>query len=477
MNKELQETIEALADSKAHLKAILYTAVSAIITIDEYGIIESFNPAAEKCFGYKENEVVGKNVKMLMPDPYRSAHDDYLQHYRGSGEKNIIGVGRVVEGLRKDGTKFPVDISVGESEDSRKRFFVGIIQDVTERKLAEDRLIQEEQFSDSLLAAVSMIVLVLDMEGNIVTFNRYMESLTGYELGEVVGRNWFDTFLPERDRARLREIFKGSVDGNNVSDNVNSILTKAGGERFIRWSDQTLRDDHGNATGILATGLDITDRLKLERRVLEVGADEKQRIGRELHDSIGQELAGLKYLSRSLTRALEKSSSPEMETAKEITEITERILLDVAEVIRGLTPVDIDENGLMTALNLLATKTSERYDIVCNFIVDVSVSIKSSQLATQLYRIAQEAVTNAVKHANSNRIEIRLLEMNGIISLTIYDDGIGINQEEIAITGGMGLKIMQHRCESVSGHFNAGSVDGVGTKISCAVNLDRYREH
>ena len=122
------------------LGAIFDNAVDGIITIDESGRIESFNPAAEKLFGYLRHEVLGKNVKMLMPNPYNAEHDNYLGNYLAGGRPRIIGIGREVVGQRNDGSTFPMDLSVGRAQRDGRRTFTGIVHDVTERKQAEEHL-------------------------------------------------------------------------------------------------------------------------------------------------------------------------------------------------------------------------------------------------------------------------------------------------------------------------------------------------
>lgn len=130
--------IEAeLAESMGRYHAILDTAVDGIITINERGAVASFNRAAERIFGYRAAEVIGRNVSMLMPAPYRESHDGYLDNYRRTGRKKIIGIGREVEGLRKDGTRFPLDLAVGEVVSGGQRLFTGIVRDITDRKDAE----------------------------------------------------------------------------------------------------------------------------------------------------------------------------------------------------------------------------------------------------------------------------------------------------------------------------------------------------
>ncbi len=130
---------EALRESESRMRAIFDTAVDGIVTIDERGIIERFNPAAERLFGYTEAEVTGKNVSMLMPAPYHEAHHGYLAHYVQTGEKKIIGIGREVVGQRKDGTTFPMDLAVGEMRLGERRMFTGTVRDISKRKQAEEQ--------------------------------------------------------------------------------------------------------------------------------------------------------------------------------------------------------------------------------------------------------------------------------------------------------------------------------------------------
>ncbi len=155
------QILTALEEAASHYKAILETTVDAIITIDSQGIVQTFNAAAEKIFGYHAGEVIGNNVKMLMPAPYRSEHDGYIGRYLRTGVPKIIGLGRQVTGLRKDGTEFPMDLAVSEVSLKDKRFFAGIIRDVTERKRLQEQLVQSAK-----LAAVGKLVSGIAHEVN-----------------------------------------------------------------------------------------------------------------------------------------------------------------------------------------------------------------------------------------------------------------------------------------------------------------------
>lgn len=138
---------EQIRQSESQLRGILNNAVEAIITIDETGLCQSLNPAAEQLFGYSQEEMLGQNISRLMPSPHQQAHDRYLSNYLETGEKKIIGIGREVTGLRKDGSKFPLHLSISEVVVGERRLFTGIIQDLTERKQYEHRLIQSERLA------------------------------------------------------------------------------------------------------------------------------------------------------------------------------------------------------------------------------------------------------------------------------------------------------------------------------------------
>lgn len=142
---KIRHYTSTLQHSEARLEAIFDNIVDGLITINDKGIVQNFNKACEKMFGYKAEEVIGKNIKMLMPSHYADRHDQYLQNYVDTGHAKIIGIGRVLEGRRKDGSVFPMDLSVAEIKLANKRLFSGIVRDITERKDAEEALLRTNQ--------------------------------------------------------------------------------------------------------------------------------------------------------------------------------------------------------------------------------------------------------------------------------------------------------------------------------------------
>ena len=183
------ESEQALLESEARTRAILDAAVDAIITIDELGLVESMNPAAERLFGYLAAEVLGNNVKMLMPEPYRHEHDGYLENYRRTGQKKIIGIGREVVGLRKDGTTFPMHLAVSELHLGHRRMFTGIARDITDLKNAIQELEHSEARTRAILDAAVDAILTIEPNGNVESMNPAAERLFGYPSAEVLGNN------------------------------------------------------------------------------------------------------------------------------------------------------------------------------------------------------------------------------------------------------------------------------------------------
>jgi two-component system sensor kinase FixL len=225
---------------EAHLQSILDTVPDAMIVIDERGIMQSFSSAAERQFGYTAAEVLGQNVCLLMPSPYREAHDSYLQRYQRTGERRIIGIGRVVVGERKDGSTFPMELAVGEMKSSDRRYFTGFIRDLTERQKTEARLqeLQSELVHISRLTAMGEMASTLAHE-----LNQPLSAITNYmkgskrllehstDEGAVTARDAMDKAAAQAVRAgdiirRLRD-FVSRGESERTAENVRKLIEEA----------------------------------------------------------------------------------------------------------------------------------------------------------------------------------------------------------------------------------------------------------
>ena len=186
------------------LREILHSAVAAIVSIDSEGHIQTVNPAAEQMFGYSASELVGRNVNMLMPEPYRSQHDTYIAKYLTTGRRQIIGIGREVAGLRKDGSTFPMHLSVGEFAIGGEHYFTGTIVDLSAQRAAEQRFEREQALFRAIFESLPDPLIICDTAGAIRLVNPSFTRVFGYSEAEVLGREPRRPVREPGNMARLR---------------------------------------------------------------------------------------------------------------------------------------------------------------------------------------------------------------------------------------------------------------------------------
>jgi PAS domain S-box-containing protein len=287
----------ALRESEQRMRAILETAVEGIVTIDERGIIESLNPAACRTFGYEPHEIIGQNVSVLMPSPDREKHDGYIANFLRSGHAKIIGIGREVVGRRKDGTLFPMELSISEVRLADRRLFTGFVRDISERR-------------------------------------------------------------------------------------------------------------------------------QLEQAVAAAAEQERARIARELHDGLGQQLGGLLFMMNGLQRDLKSTHAPQADTAAQLSKELATAITQARNLSHELYAVPPQPDGLIQALENLAERVGSERGLACAFKGEASILVHNQAAASHLYRIAQEAVQNALKHSRATGIDIELTQRAAGLELKVRDDGI-----------------------------------------------------
>ena len=339
---------------------------------------------------------------------------------------------------------------------------------IAERIQAEKELRRERDFAESLIETAPAIVLVLDAQGGIVRINPYMEEISGYRLEDVRGKDWFSTFLPQRNRNRMRGVFLAAKGENQRRGDVEPIVVKDGREREIEWYDKRLEDSGGNTIGLLAIGQDITERRKLEKEISEISTREQRRIGQELHDGLGQELTGLGYLAETLFCDLQACESADAETANKLARGIEHAMDQAGTIAKGLVPVEIEAAGLVSAVKQLAANTEHRYGITCRVLCNEPAPVEDTATAAQLFRIVQEAVNNAAKHARAKNIVVGLKTDRRRIRFEVRDDGAGIPNDVKDATG-MGLRIMNYRAGVIGANLKIAPADGGGTLVVCSL--------
>ncbi len=257
--------------AESRLNAIIENTVEGIISIDYRGRIRSFNRACEKIFGFRAEEVIGENIKILMPAPYHDEHDGYLKSYRDTGERKIIGIGREVEGKRKDGSVFPIGLSVSEVKVGDTVFYSGIVRDITEAKQAREALFEEKERLRLTLESIGDAVITTDAQGVVEYINPIAEKLTRYSLAEAVNQP-LDKIFPifaEHDRKPCPSPVKQCLEkGKIVGLGNHTLLINHRNEEYsIQDSAAPIRSIDGRILGVIMVFSDVSEQRRLNDQI------------------------------------------------------------------------------------------------------------------------------------------------------------------------------------------------------------------
>ena len=312
-------------------------------------------------------------------------------------------------------------------------------------------------------------IITISERGVIESFNLSSEKMFGYQATEVIGQN-VNVLMPSPHHAQHDTYLSNyRHTGHAQIIGIGREVTgrRKNGEIFpmdLSVSEVKLADRR-IFTGFIR---DITERKRLEREILEISEREQRRIGHDLHDGLCQHLAGIELMSQVLAQKLERRSKDGSERAGEIAKNMRETISHTRALARGLSPVTLEAEGLMTALNELAWNTEKIFRVNCRFQCDPPVPVRDQAVATHLFRIAQEAVSNAIRHGKTVRnLTITLQAASDRLELSVSDDGAGFPATASVAKGtGMGLRIMQSRTGMIGGSLAMGANPGGGTRIT-----------
>jgi PAS domain S-box-containing protein len=338
----------------------------------------------------------------------------------------------------------------------------GILLDITARK-------QVEEARNRLAAIVESAedaIISTTLNGVITSWNAGAERLLGYSAQDVIGKNIALIIPMERQEEEPR--FRARIALGESIEHCETVRLHNSGRRLdVALSISPIRDSAGKAIGYAKIMHDISARKCLEKEVLEIATREQRRIGHAIHDTIGQELTALNLLADSLIAKLARRASPDAVIAGKLATGLQRVIGQIRGIARGLVPVEVDSQGLLAALAALATRISESSGVICTLDRGGHLpEVDDNHTATHLFHIAQEAVTNALRHGRPSHITLALSEVDGAVTLRIQDDGVGF-PGEAAEGNGMGLKIMHYRAGLINGRLTVGPASPRGTAVTC----------
>lgn len=446
--------------SPGELAAIVEHSNDAIFSRTIKGIVTTWNAAAERIFGFSAEEIVGRSSSVILP---RGQRDDYRKLVARIRSGEVVKHYET-ERLRKDGRRIRVSLTLSPVRDARKRLtgFSTIARDVTDERRMINMLARREHELRDLFNEASVGIVLTTRDGTILNCNRSFLDLLERAADLVVGHK-LDEFHPDRNavvgmltRLAARqtllnfstELFSQGGDPRHVLVDANALWKNG---RFVhsRWFVR-----------------DVSRRKQLERELLELSERERRGLAQELHDGLGQQLGGVAYLCNVLHQKLADRRAPETGDAARIFSLVREAIEQTRRVSRGLSPIRSEPDGLMIALRELAAQTTGLFRVRCRFICRKPVLIGDSLLAGHLYRIAQESVNNALKHAKPRGVNIRLSSAREKLTLNVADDGKGIGMLS-PTRQGLGLRIMQYRAGLIGGTLTVQPGRRGGTEIIC----------
>ena len=467
-NEELRGAQQRLEESRDHYAAFYDFAPVGYVTFDAGGIIREINLTAADMLGVPRARLSGQPFHPFVAEE-DLAH--FLRHLRkrANAEERV---GTEFSLVRKGRAALPVVMQSVPACGAEKHghHCRATLTDLSARQQADETLRGERDFIDAVLEASGGLILVLDEAGRVLRFNRACEQLSGYSSEEMVGQAvWI--LLPPEEAAGVRGVFEELRIAHHPNRYENHWLTKTGERRLIAWANTVLTTAEGKVSAIIATGIDLTERRRLEAEVLEIMDREQQRIGLDLHDGLGQQLTAIGLRCHALRLDLAPHPHWEQEAAT-LSGLLSDAIRQTRALSHGLVPLQLGAIGLKCALDELARTTSIVGKVECRLQCATGMELADSAVSGQLYRIAQEAVTNALKHGAPDRIEIKFSRRNGTVRLRISDNGKGFPTPRKP-HGGMGLGVMKYRADLVGGTLLVASKPGQGVTVDCTVPLQK----
>lgn len=448
-------------------RRVVESAPYGMVVSDGEGRIVMVNPRAEEMFGYSETEFLNLSITDLVPPGSRGGHERLRSGFHHFPEPRSMGIGRDLHACHKDGTEFPVEIALTPLPSASGMRVLSSIIDITERKRGEEELrIQAE-----ILRNVHDAVFYVSGDGIVRDWNEGAARVFSMGRNEAIGKPLME-ICSQSDGISFFERIDPVIRKKGVAEEVIHCHLKSGREVYIRAkvTPMTRKVEEG----YVVCASDITKEKRLEAELVRISENEQRRIGQDIHDDLCSQLSGIGCLTKVLEQKLKEARADEAEMMSGITEMVAQAGTKAREIAKGLVPTVLETQGLAGALRDLAHQKREMLGVHCIASVpdDEVLERLPDNISIQLYRIAQEAVTNAIRHSDAEIIELTLGIADGRLELSVRDDGKGMPRD--LLSPGMGLMTMQRRAEMIEAEFLIQASPGGGTFIRCGVPLKNH---
>jgi PAS domain S-box-containing protein len=423
------------------------------------------NEAAVKHYGFSGEEFLSMTLGQIDVVEDAPPLPDYVS-------ARPAGLGRH---RKKNGTLIEVEIiSRALVFDGRPARLV-LAHDVTDQRRAEEALRQSEANLARAQAIAHVGSYEIDVQGSgMVRWSAETFRILGLDPAqrELSTEEYLNRVVHSEDQTRVRESTEGAMHEGTRHDLEYRIVRPDSSIRHVHSIAEPVLGVDNKVAKLPGTFQDVTERKQLEKEILEISEREQSRIGQDLHDGLCQHLAGIEFRMKSLEQKLALKAKKESAEAAELAKLVRRAIEQTRTLAHGLSPVMLTPDGLMNGLQELAANTEKAFQITCAFNCPAPVLIHQTVVATHLYRIASEAVHNAIRHGKPKFVIINLLIANDRIMLAVKDDGAGFPTQPPQHQG-MGLRVMQYRAGIIGGSLAVQRHSEDGTSVVCSLRVPK----
>jgi polar amino acid transport system substrate-binding protein len=473
-----------IKDSQRRLHGILENLVEGVVTVDKEGTLQSFNSAAEKIFGYRESEIIGQNISLLVPKSCQNNDADYTKIMKvfRTGEAYSQMLRPEISGRRKNGSTFSLDVSSGEMILDEHQWLVVSMRDITE----SNRLKEEVGKLTMAVEQNPASIVVTNLDGEIEYVNRKFTQVTGYSKEEVIGKN--PRFLKSGylSSKAYQHLWKTISAGETWRGEFHN--KKKNSELYWELASiSPIKDKNGMVSHYLAVKEDITRRKVVEtklktskqelrdlyNRLQAVREEERTSISREIHDELGQMLTALKIDVSWLIKKLSNKERTVQDRAHAMSSLLDTTIKSVQSISTHLRPAVLDMLGLSEAIEWQVQEFQKRTGTKCNVTSSVPDLNLDPELSTTVFRILQEALTNVARHAEASILNIGLYKKHNELVLKVQDNGKGISDDKNSARKSLGLLGIRERVLLWNGRVKINGAKGHGTTILVEIPVSR----